>query len=224
MSSPPVVLVHGLATNAQRTWRDNGWVDLLEDAGRSVTTPDLLGHGQAPAPHDPIAYDQLEAHLEAALPPGPIDAVGFSLGARSLLILAGRDPSRFRRLVVAGVGANLFRQDDTTVLADALDGTEPDPPDWVRYFAQQVVSSQGDPAAIAALLRRPGGPRCTPASVADITCPVLVVLGDADFAGPADPLVEALADPTLVSLRGVDHFSTPKSFAAIDATLDFLAG
>jgi hypothetical protein len=27
----------------------------------------------------------------------------------------------------------------------------------------------------------------------------------------------------LVTLRGVDHFATPKNFAAIDATLDFLS-
>jgi len=224
MTLPPVVLVHGLAANAQRTWRDNGWVDLLEDAGRTVTAPDLLGHGDADAPHDPAAYDALEEHLEATFPDGAIDAVGFSLGARSLLILASRTPERFRRLVVAGVGANLFRHDDTTVLADALDGTDATPPDWVRYFSQQVISSEGDPLAVAALLRRPGGPRCTPEAVAAITCPVLVILGDQDFAGPADPLVDALPDPRLVTLRGVDHFSTPKSFACIDAALDFLDG
>jgi hypothetical protein len=51
---------------------------------------------------------------------------------------------------------------------------------------------------------------------------VLVVLGDKDFAGPADPLVDALPDARLVTLRNVDHFATPKDFGFIDAALDFL--
>jgi pimeloyl-ACP methyl ester carboxylesterase len=52
--------------------------------------------------------------------------------------------------------------------------------------------------------------------------PVLVVLGDRDFAGPAEPLVDALPDARLVSLREVDHFATPKDFGALDAVLEFL--
>ena len=40
-------------------------------------------------------------------------AVGFSLGAQLLLRLAAREPKRFRRLVVIGAGANVFRADDT---------------------------------------------------------------------------------------------------------------
>ena len=51
---------------------------------------------------------------------------------------------------------------------------------------------------------------------------MLVVLGDRDFAGPADPLVEALPDATFRPLRGVDHFATPKDFGFLDAALGFL--
>ena len=52
--------------------------------------------------------------------------------------------------------------------------------------------------------------------------PVLVCLGDRDFAGPPEPLVEALPDARLKVLRGVDHFATPKDFGFIDAALSFL--
>ena len=52
--------------------------------------------------------------------------------------------------------------------------------------------------------------------------PVLVVIGDKDFAGPGEPLVEALPKGDLVTLRNVDHFATPKDFGCIDASLDFL--
>ena len=48
---------------------------------------------------------------------------------------------------------------------------------------------------------------------------MLVVLGDRDFAGPADPLVDALADARLVTLHGADHFGTPKDFRFIDAAI-----
>jgi hypothetical protein len=51
---------------------------------------------------------------------------------------------------------------------------------------------------------------------------VLVVIGDRDFAGPADPLVERLPDARAVVLRNVDHFATPKDFGFLDAGLDFL--
>ena len=52
MRDEPVLLVHGFATSAARTWGDNGWIDLLGDAGRQVIAPDLLGHGDAAKPHD----------------------------------------------------------------------------------------------------------------------------------------------------------------------------
>jgi pimeloyl-ACP methyl ester carboxylesterase len=58
--------------------------------------------------------------------------------------------------------------------------------------------------------------------VSSVTCPVLVVLGTRDFIGGADRLVEALPSGSLVTLAGVDHFSTPSDFGAIDATLKFL--
>ena len=51
---------------------------------------------------------------------------------------------------------------------------------------------------------------------------MLVVLGDRDFAGPADRLVAALPDATLVILEGTDHFGTLRDFRFVQAALDFL--
>ena len=53
--------------------------------------------------------------------------------------------------------------------------------------------------------------------------PTLVVLGDRDFAGPADPLMAALPNARLKMLRNVDHHATPKDFGFLDAALSFLA-
>src|SRR4051812_24780975 len=122
MRTAPVLMLHGLATNAARTWVETGWVDLVKDAGRPVIAPDLLGHGTAPQPTDPAAYDGFEQYVVDLLPGEPVDVVGFSLGARTLLVLAAAHPDRFGKLVVAGVGANLFRRDGSSAaLADALD-------------------------------------------------------------------------------------------------------
>ena len=58
--------------------------------------------------------------------------------------------------------------------------------------------------------------------LARVQCPVLVILGDRDFAGPAEPLVDALPDARLVTLRGIDHFQSTRDFACIDAALEFI--
>lgn len=220
--SPTVVLVHGFGTSAARTWGDNGWIDLLREMGRTVVAPDLLGHGTNDKPHDPAAYDHLEDAVLDAFPPEPVDAIGFSLGARVLLDLASRHPERFHRLVVAGVGANLFREDDPELIAQAILGEGPSENPVGQYFRGLASDPEADPEALAAYLRRSGHHSLTAERLARITLPVLVVLGDRDFAGPADPLVDKLPDARLVTLPGVDHFATPKQFGFMDAAFEFL--
>ena len=222
MSGPPVLLVHGFASSFDRNWREPGWVDLLGDAGRTVLPVDLRGHGGAARPLDPAAYARLEDDVAGALPEaGAVDGVGFSLGARLLLGVAAGRPERFHRIVVGGVGENLFRRADPEPIARALEGDLDETNALARLFVQFAAGSGNDPRALAACLRRSDEP-LTPERLAAITCPVLVVLGDQDFAGPAQPLVDALPDARLVTLRGVDHFATPRHFGFIEAALDFL--
>lgn len=221
---PPIALLHGFATSFDRTWRDNGWVDLISEASREVVQVDLLGHGRADKPHDPEGYRDFEAHALAQLPDTPVDAIGFSMGARTLLYLAATEPARFRRVVVAGVGANLFARDTDhgAMIAAAVAGdVDPENPE-AQHFAALASTPDSDPLALSALMRRTGGPQIDAELLSGIAAPCLVVLGDQDFAGPADPLMEALGDARLVTLRGVDHFATPKAFDFIDAALDFL--
>lgn len=217
----PVVLVHGFATSSARTWGDNGWLDLLGDVGRRPVAIDLLGHGTAAKPHDPDAYQAMETLVEAQLPEGTVDGIGFSLGARVLLTLACEHPERFGRLVLTGVGANLLRNDGSDLVLRAIEGDGDPTNPVVQYFAGLAQHPDVDRAALAACLRSPRPP-LTPERLAAVQLPVLVVLGDKDFAGPGEPLVDALPNAQLVTLRNVDHFATPKDFGCIDAALDFL--
>ena len=161
MADLPVLLVHGFASSFERNWREPGWVDLLEDEGRQVIGVDLLGHGQAEKPHDPAAYADLEQDVVSALPAdGPVDAIGFSLGAQLLLRVAAGDPARFRRLVVGGVGESVFRGGDSEPAARAIEtgetrGGRPGRGPGVRPFAR---APGNDPAALAACMRRPTTP------------------------------------------------------------------
>lgn len=221
-----MLLVHGFASSFERNWREPGWVDILKDEGREVIGFDFLGHGAADKPHDPDAYAHLDEALVAALPDGaPVDAVGFSMGAHQLLKVASQHPGRFRKLVVAGVGANLFRRVSMEAAARAIETgeTSDGDPAVAQAFATFARAPGNDGAALAACMRR-SEPPLDPSDLGRVTVPVLVVLGDKDFAGPADPLVEALPDARLVSLRGADHFGTPKDFRFIEAAVDFLRG
>jgi pimeloyl-ACP methyl ester carboxylesterase len=224
MGEVPVLLVHGFASSFERNWREPGWVDILREEGRQVIGVDLLGHGRAAKPHDPAAYAELERDVVRVLPSeGPVDAIGFSLGAQLLLRVGAADPTRFRRLVVGGVGANLFRDGDAEALARAVESgtTEEGDPVAAQAFARFARAPGNDPAALAACLRRPATP-IEAAGLAGLDRPVLVVLGDRDFAGPAGPLVDALPNGRFVGLHGGDHFGTPKDYRFIDAALAFL--
>lgn len=219
--SAPVALIHGFATSSARTWGDNGWLDLLGDTGRTTLPIDLLGHGTADKPHDPAAYDKLEALVLEQLPAEPVDGIGFSLGARVLLTLATDHPDRFGRLVLTGVGANLLRTEGSDLILRAIEG-EGDPTNpVVQYFAGLAQHPDVDRQALAACLRSPRPP-LTAERLARAQLPVLVIIGDKDFAGPGEPLVDLLPQAELVTLRNVDHFATPKDFGTIDAALDFL--
>lgn len=219
----PVVLVHGWGGSFAATWQRSGFTELLADAGRPVIGVDLLGHGDAPKPHDPDAYADLGARVVEALPDEPVDAIGFSLGAMTLLRVAAAAPSRFRALVLAGVGRNLFEPDleASQRIVDALEGNGDAGDKHSRMFLDYANQPGNDIAALTAIMKRPRH-GLDPAELRGVTVRTLVVIGDRDFAGPGDPLVDALPNARLRVLRGVDHFATPESFGFIDAALEFI--
>lgn len=226
MSDVPVLLVHGFASSFERNWREPGWADLLAAEGRPVTGVDLPGHGTSERPTDPAAYAALHETVLAALPPsGQADAVGFSLGAETLLRAAAAEPGRFRRIVLAGTGDGLFTVTDPEPAARAVESGEDDEEAGpaAAALARFARAPGNDPKALAACLRRPRAP-VTEEELAAVTARVLIVLGDRDFARPADRLLAAIPGARLASLPGTDHFGTPRDYRFIEAALDFLNG
>lgn len=226
MKACPVLLVHGFASSAEHNWRQPGWLDLLAEAGRETIAVDLLGHGRAPRPTSPADYESVEARVAADIAGHEfLDAVGFSAGAHVLLRLAAAEPQRFRRLALLGIGASVVTGDGGGAgpIIAALEG-DPDPEDIHGVVFRRLADGLGDDrAALVAFLRRPQR-LLTRDDLARISCPVLVVVGDKDPAGPGEPLVAALPDARLVTLRGADHFSTPADVRCMQAVLGFLDG
>jgi len=220
----PVVLLHGFTGSVRSTWQPTGLIDLLSDAGRETLAIDMDGHGTSSMKsHDSVLYANLEARLLDALPDGPLDGVGFSAGARVLLVMASLEPTRWGRLAVAGVGRNLFEHDESGAerIASGVAGNAAEDDTFAQTFSRYAAEPGQDPKALAAFMRRRHA-RLGPAELDKVTAPTAVILGTEDFAGPAKPLVDALAHADLYSLAGVDHFATPKSFGFIDAVLEHL--
>jgi len=224
VEASPVLLVHGFASSAEHNWRQPGWLDLLAETGRETIAVDLLGHGRAPRPTSPADYESVEDRVAAEISGyEQVDAVGFSAGAHVLLRLAAARPGQFRRLALLGIGASVLTGsgDGAAAIIAALEG-DPDPENIGGMVFRRLADGSGnDRVALVAFLRRRQQP-LTAGDLARISGPVLVVLGDKDPAGPGEPLVAALPDAQLVTLRGVDHFGTPADVRCMQAVLRFL--
>lgn len=227
-SAAPVIMVHGWAGSFDRTWVRSGLVDLVRETAREVVPYDLPGHGLSVKTHDPNGYADMAAHLLAAAEGTgrPVDAVGFSLGAITLLRAAIRSPQSFRRLVLAGIGDGVFHPHDPSRSERILAGLEgrADPGDLTaRIFGKIGNEAHNDPRALAAVLRRPRESAIGHGDLATVVNRCLVVLGDKDFSAPADQLVASLPDARLVMIKGVDHFRTTESLEFVDSVLTFIA-
>ena len=203
-----------------------GWVALLEDIGREVVGIDMLGHGEADKPHDPSAYDALEDDVASRLPEGPVDAIGFSMGARVLLTLGSRQPERFGRIVVGGVGGRLLKpgiERQGLAIVAGVEGQESDDP-LAQAFGRFARNPGNDVEALLACLRRTYV-ELGPDELGKIAAHVLIVAGDKDpLAGHPAELAAVIPNATSKVLRNVDHLATASDFGFIDAALQFLDG
>lgn len=105
----PVLLVHGLASNA-RLW--DGVAEELARLGHPSIAVDQRGHGRSDAPDDGYDFGTLTADLVAVLDATGLErpiVVGQSWGANVVLELAVRHPARARGVVCVDGAFGLLR-------------------------------------------------------------------------------------------------------------------
>jgi pimeloyl-ACP methyl ester carboxylesterase len=222
---PPVLLVHGFASDSVITWEGTGWVRALLDAGRPVVTVDLRGHGASdkPTTGDAYAPDRLGADLVAVLDSAgvrAVDVVGYSMGNRVVSALCELAADRVRRAVVGGAGpTELFA---TWSLDEAraylVDDVPPANPLIAEVLGPAIRAGADREALLACIEGVQGAPLAIPGGI-----PVLFVAGEQD---PVPRGVQELAldwGSDLVTIPGRDHISTLTARAFKDAAIAFLA-
>lgn len=218
---PAVLLVHGAGSSFEHNYRRTGWVDLLEEAGRTVLDYDLPGHGSAALATYENGEQIVDELLSRLAGHETVDAVGFSAGAQLLAATVARAPARFSRLVLLGVGKNILEPYPAgpVRLASAIaDETDP----TGRLFRRMARSAGNDVENVQRYLLVPK-PAVDPAALGRVTARVLVALGDKDYNIPADGLAAAFPDAELRVFPGVDHFALASDVRCLDVVLSFLA-
>lgn len=214
-SGPPVLLVHGFASDGDGDWIATGLAAALADTGRTVVVPDLPGHGRSPdpaTPEDAAAPAQaaaLLASLDAAGDGGSdggFDVVGYSLGARLAWEIAVAAPARVRRAVLGGLspGEPFAAVDVAALRAAVRDGSEPADP--LTAAIAGMAKARGERAgALAACVE---GLRATPFEPGDWPGeePPVFVLGEDDgMARGVTGLAERVGGARLVVVPGAHH-------------------
>lgn len=106
-SGPGLALIHGTSMSAESNF---GHLLAAFTDRYTVISPDYAGSGETTGPADELTLDLLVEQMVAAIEhaaTGPVDLMGFSLGAVVAAALAVRRPDLVRRLVlVAGWSAS----------------------------------------------------------------------------------------------------------------------
>ena len=212
---PPILLIHGFASNSRVNWRDTGWVKTLVAAERHVVSMDNRGHGASQKIYDPALYSATEMAEDARrlldhLGLGKADVMGYSMGARIAAFLSINHPARVNRAIFAGLAARMITGvPGSQAIAAALEApTLADVTDSgaraFRIFAEQTKS---DLRALAACMRA-SQVKITAADLARIVAPVLVVAGEKDeIAGDVATLVAAIPGAKGLTLPNRNHMS-----------------
>ncbi len=223
----PIILLHGLFSNAEVNWIKFGTAARVAAEGYRVIMPDLRVHGSSDAPHEEEHYpsdvlvhdlEDLVAHLGLT----DFDLGGFSLGARTSAraVVAGMKPNR---LILGGMGlaglagwqrrGRFFKR----VIAEYESAKRGDDT-WLSI--QFMKTMKVDRIAAGHLLD--SFTDTTPEMLAALTMPTLIVCGEQDQDnGSAEELVAALPDARLATIPGT-HMSSVTESAFGEAIAAFL--
>ena len=225
----PVVLLHGLFSNADTNWIKFGHAAQIASRGFRLIMPDLRAHGHSERPHDAASYPpDVLAHDGLALIEhlGLIDddLGGYSLGARTAvrMVIMGAHP---RRLVVSGMGLKgMLRTGGRSAhfrkILTGMGTHERGSPEWLAEAF--LKTTKGDPQALLPLLE--SFVDSSEEELRTVTMPALVLAGAEDQDnGPAEELAELLPDARFEEIPG-GHMSAVTKPEFGRAIADFLEG
>jgi pimeloyl-ACP methyl ester carboxylesterase len=227
---PPILLIHGFASNAFVNWRDTHWVKVLIEAGHQVIAIDNRGHGQSEKLYDSALYSaplmaddaaRLLDHLQI----GQTDIMGYSMGARISAFVTMNYPSRVRRAVFAGLASRMItgvggaEEIALALEADSAAEVEDRGARGFRIFADQTKS---DRRALAACIRS-SRVKIKAEALAAIQVPVLVVAGELDdVAGDVSGLSSVIPGSKGVVLPKRNHMNAVGDRGFKDEVVEFL--
>jgi pimeloyl-ACP methyl ester carboxylesterase len=224
----PLVLLHGLFSDADTNWIRFGHAAEIAGRGFRVIMPDLRGHGTSARPHDPAAYppDVLATDglaLIDHLGLEDYDLVGYSLGGRTAarMVALGATP---RRLVIAGMGLEGLsdtgaRSEHFKSILKGLGTHRRGSPEWMAEAFLKTTG--GDPQALLPLLD--SFVDTDEEMLRSIRIPTLILSGADDHDnGSAEALARMLPDARYVAVPG-NHMSAVTRPDLGRAIADFLA-
>lgn len=228
-----VVLIHGMAAQADINWRAPGIIDLLKRDFRVVAF-DLRGHGFSEKSYDPKFYgmNMVEdiARLMDHLGIAKAHMAGYSLGGFLLLKMAATHPQRVQSAAICAAGW----VDPASVKdrGDILSPYRPPPPmkqagmrarpafaavlpfpnpidgtvAWVRDYVGRRI---GDKDAFRACKKQYMDLIVTREDLARLSVPMICFMGTNDGLRPyGEALRDAKPEAQYVSLAGAGHIST----------------
>lgn len=223
----PVVLLHGLFSDAHTNWLRYGHAAEIAGRGRCVIMPDLRGHGASGKPHDAAAYPPdiladdmlaLIGHLNVE----DYDLGGYSLGARTAvrMVAGGATP---RRLIVSGMGLSGLRDTGARAahfkhILKGLGTHARGSPEWLAEAFLKTTG--GDPETLLPLLD--SFVDTSEAELRAIPMPTLVLQGADDHDnGEAEDVAAVIPNAIFVEVPG-NHMSAVTKPELGRAIADFL--
>lgn len=224
----PVVLFHGLFSNAETNWIKFGHAAEIAGRGFRVIMPDLRAHGHSAKPHDAACYPpDVLAHDGLALIEHlgltGYDLGGYSLGARTCIrmVVMGAKP---RRLVNSGMGLQGLlntgaRSAHFKKILTGIGTHERGSPEWLAEAFLKTAG--GDAQALLPLLD--SFVDTGEEEIRGIGMPTLVLSGDEDHDnGSSEELAELLPQGRYIAVPG-GHMSAVTKPELGKAIADFLA-
>ncbi|RKN45345.1 alpha/beta fold hydrolase [Micromonospora endolithica] len=187
---PPLLLLHGALATIETSF-----AAVLPELAkcRRVVAVEQQGHGRTRAGDHPLTLESMADDTAAVLDQlgaGPVDVLGYDLGAGVALHLAARRPDLVRRLVFVG---HAFDRDGFH--PGVLDGVARLTPAMLvgSPFERAYAAVAPDPSGFATLVERTvaletGMTDLHPDEVRALAAPTLVVVGDADLVRPEHAL------------------------------------